>query len=245
MIKFKKYDPSMFKSDEFEETLFHFSTNNDEEFANSLVKLGMDSETFTSVALSVMTSKTASDMRERVVARFLGFSPKDNDTKHGFDGFNDANEPIEIKPKDVAFNTENSLDLSYNINDYTLVRLEKDKLIDPHYALAGFIDAQLVYIITFRFNDEPEFANSFEMQIKETLEKIKLTNKNRRTIGRISINNIPLGSIKVYTVLPKEDLISLKCCMHHTVFDILMNHEAHGPEARYVKSKSCISDMFG
>jgi hypothetical protein len=244
MLKFQKYAKEMFKSDEFETALSHFSFNDKENLEKALIDLGITFDAFLRVALSVMTSKTSSDMRERLVAIFLGFSPKDSDIKLGYDGINALSEGLEVKAKNVSFNTKHELDLTFTINDYTLPRLEKDKLNNPHYALAGFIDGQLIFVITFRFNDSPDFANSLADQINKSLSTIQETKKVKRTIGRISLQNIPLSSIKVYTVLPKEDIMELRYCINQKLFDILMNSVTHGAEAKYVKEVSSIDEMF-
>jgi hypothetical protein len=245
MEKFKRRDNKKYESiAEFEECLYHFALNDFVSLEISLKTLGLSMEKFEGIAYKILTSKTSSDDRERIVVRFIGFTPKDSSVKHGFDGFNDANEPAEIKASNSPFIAKKKMTFVYNINDYTQKRLAKDIRLNPHYALAGFIDGQLIYVATFRFNDSDKLAQSLAQQMDTVLENIIEDDENKRTVGRITLENIPLETLKIHLAIPKNDLVELQHCFNKNLFNILMKSAIYGSGAKYVNEIADIEDLF-
>ena len=113
----------------------------------------------------------SSAMREMAVALLAGYQPQPE--KLGYNGFrHDAltgsTEYCEIKPANIrtdsSAKTKRKLNGSGNFTDYTWARLEEHQSDNPTLLVAGFVDARLVYIFKFEF-DEPQFVEHLNRQI--------------------------------------------------------------------------------
>ena len=102
----------------------------------------------------------SSAMREMAVALLAGYQP--NREKLGYNGFrHDAltgeTEYCEIKPTNIRTDstrrTARKLNGGGNFTDYTWGRLAANTQNNPAMLVAGFVDARLVYIFHFNFNE--------------------------------------------------------------------------------------------
>ncbi len=245
MGNFKIKSKKTYKSiPEWEECLYHIALNDEVNTLISLKPLGLTLDQADGIAYKTLSSKTSSDDRERIVVHYLGFIPKDRSVKHGYDGFNSVGEPLEVKTKNVDFNLTKDLEFSYNLNDCTPKSVEKDIEKNPYYALAGYIDCQLIFVITFRFNDSDKLAKSLTEQMNSVVKSIQETGKNRRTVGRIGLDNIPLETMKVHVIVSKNELIDLRHSINKNLYNILLQSANFGCSAKYVKEISTIDEMF-
>ena len=113
----------------------------------------------------------SSTMREMAVALAAGYQP--NPEKLGYNGFrHDAltgsTEYCEIKPVNIRTDSTRKqprkLNGGGNFTDYTWARLAENQSDNPTLLVAGFVDARLVYIFKFEF-DEPQFVEHLNRQL--------------------------------------------------------------------------------
>ena len=113
----------------------------------------------------------SSAMREMTVALLAGYQP--NSEKLGYNGFRrDAltggTEYCEIKPTNIRTDSTRKqprkLNGGGNFTDYTWARFGQHSDDNPTMLVAGFVDARLVYIFEFNFN-EPDFTGRLREQL--------------------------------------------------------------------------------
>ena len=113
----------------------------------------------------------SSAMREMTVALLAGYQP--NTEKLGYNGFrHDAltggTEYCEIKPTNIRTDSTRKqprkLNGGGNFTDYTWARFGQHSDDNPTMLVAGFVDARLVYIFEFNFN-EPDFTGRLRGQL--------------------------------------------------------------------------------
>lgn len=169
---------------ELAETLKTYSTKSHPDFTNRLVNLSKESliSLFTDLLTMYINDKNSSTIREYITVTIAGYLHSEK--KIGFNGFKQSSiiggVPIacEAKPKNVSSEDFKSyqnkerksrpqiLNGSGNFNDYTHARFKKDKKINPHLLVSGFVDGKLIYILEFPFKTKT-FLNKLNNQLKK------------------------------------------------------------------------------
>ena len=169
---------------ELSETIKTYSVKPHQDFTNRLVNLSKESliSLFTDLLTMYINDKNSSTIREFLTVTIAGYDHSEK--KIGFNGFKQSSiiggSPIacEAKPKNVSSedfkNYKNGirkskpqiLNGSGNFNDYTHARFKKDKKINPHLLISGFIDGKLIYILEFPFRTKT-FLNKLNDQLKK------------------------------------------------------------------------------
>ena len=141
----------------------YYATKPHAELTNLLVNKSKDNliACLSDLLTAYINDKNSSSLREFVTVSIAGY--QHNAEKLGYNGFkhNSAigGKPIncEAKPKNIQTEgydlrkTKPKLNAEGGFNDYTVLRLEKDKAENPFLLCSGFIDGELLYILEFPF----------------------------------------------------------------------------------------------
>ena len=150
-----------------------YATGSHSEIHESLLAKSKDN--LISILVDLLTiyynDVNSSAMREMTVALLAGYQP--NTEKLGYNGFRrDAltggTEYCEIKPTNIRTDSTRKqprkLNGGGNFTDYTWARFGQHSDDNPTVLVAGFVDARLVYIFEFNFN-EPDFTGRLRGQL--------------------------------------------------------------------------------
>jgi len=107
--------------------------------------------------------KNSSTFREGVTLGVLG--KEQSVTKLGYDS---DKEPIEVKPKNLSYDSTKKFDGSGNFSDFTWTRHQKYKNDDVKMIVSGFLDGKLTFVLSFNYN-ESDFTKEIERQLTKHL----------------------------------------------------------------------------
>ena len=156
----------------------------------------------------------SSTLRETVVVRLAGYIPQPE--KLGYNGyFHDAVTSqktfCEVKPKNIRSNSakDKKLNGGGSFNDYTWDKFERHQKENPKMLVAGFIDARLIYIFKFDFNEE-EFVERLREQLIRRLPDGDVTGSWLRSAGFSFRNFKNAKTLKTYCPVPVQELAQLR-----------------------------------
>lgn len=156
----------------------------------------------------------SSTLRETVVVKLAGYLPQLE--KLGYNGYrHDAitNQKIfcEVKPKNVRANSpkDKKLNGGGNFTDYTWGKLERHQKENPKMLVAGFVDARLIYIFKFDFNEE-EFIARLKEQLTRHFPDGDVTSRWLRSAGFSFRNFKNAKTLKTYCPVPAAELEHLR-----------------------------------
>ena len=158
----------------------------------------------------------SSAMREMSVALLACYQP--NTEKLGYNGFRHdtltgSTEYCEIKPTNIRTDSTaknaRKLNGGGNFTDYTWARHKVNLDGDPVMLVAGFIDARLVYIFEFRFN-EPDFTSRLEEQLSRHFPEGDVSGRYLRSASFVFRNYRNAESLQTKCFVSRQELLDLR-----------------------------------
>ena len=178
--------------------------------------LGKSKDNLVSMLLDLLTmyfnDLNSSTMRELVVAVIAEYTP--NPEKLGYNGFRQDTltgkvEHCEIKPRNVRSDstakTPRKLDGSGNFTDYSWQKFERHQRENPNMLVAGFLDAHLIHIFEFSFNEQG-FTSRLQEQLERRFPTGDITSEYLRSAQFSFIHYKDAVSLKTIYIASKQEL---------------------------------------
>ncbi len=143
-----------------EEDLYHLATGG---------PLNATDEKYEQVLRIMMLDKNYSVAKEKVSCYLA--SVNHNPAKHDYDGkklIDGVNRPVEVKPTTYWGGT-GKLSMKCSFGDFTQERFERYKEDDVFMVVSGFNRIDLVYAVTFSFNEKP-FLDEIQKQMDKVIK---------------------------------------------------------------------------
>jgi hypothetical protein len=157
-----------------EEIKLAFSTNELNGINN--LNLNQTKKVLLELLSEYSSDKNSSSFREGVTLGILG--KKQSKKKLGYDS---EDECLEVKPKNIMFNSKNKFDGSGNFSDFTWARHKKYSTDDVKMIVSGFLDGKLIFVLSFKYNSA-DFIFEIEKQLKKHLPYGDIKNRYVRSI---------------------------------------------------------------
>lgn len=156
-----------------------------------------ESDNYWDLLVSYLTDKNSSTLREYITCNVLGLNISSK--KRGYDSEGSSDE---VKPKNVDSSNNKTLNCTGNYSDLTYVRHNKYVKDNPIIHSAGFVDGQLLYIISISYS---ELSSRFEKLLNKHLPNGDQPSKYVRTAD-FSFSCIDSNSPNVKVTFIRDDI---------------------------------------
>ncbi|MDE0010766.1 MAG: hypothetical protein OXU36_06460 [Candidatus Poribacteria bacterium] len=193
--------------------------------------LGKSKDNLVSMLLDLLTiyynDLNSSTMRELVVAVLAGYQPSLE--KLGYNGFRQNTltgkvEHCEIKPRNVRSDstakTPRKLDGSGNFTDYTWAKFRRHQEENPNMLVAGFLDAHLIHIFEFSFNEQG-FTSRLQEQLERRFPTGDITSEYLRSAQFSFTHYKDAESLKTIYIASKQELTKAQPHITKNLFNYL------------------------
>ncbi len=193
--------------------------------------LGKSKDNLVSMLLDLLTmyynDLNSSTIRELVVAILAGYQP--NSEKLGYNGFRQNTltgkvEHCEIKPRNVRSDStaknRRKLDGSGNFTDYSWQKFERHQKENPNMLVAGFLNAQLIHIFKFSFNEQV-FTSRLQEQLENKFPTGDIEGIYLRSASFTFKHYKDALSLQTIYTASKQELIKAQPHITKNVFDYL------------------------
>ena len=230
---------------ELSEVLKIYSTGSHVEFTTRL--FNSSKETLVALFIDILTmyinDRNSSTIREYLTVTIAGYEHSEG--KIGFNGFKQSSivdgKPIACEAKPKNFNTNDlekyreggrktkpsSLNGGGNFTDYTFARLSKDKRVDPHMLVSGFVDGKLIYLIEFPFRTKSFTDTLYRQLIKRFPDGKDRSGEFLRSASFDYRDYSEAHKITPVYVLPKQALGEYKKYISQKFYDFLLSLLRH------------------
>ena len=167
----------------------------------------------------------SSTLRETVVVRLAGYVPQLKELGYNgyrLDAVTDQKTFCEVKPKNVRAGSakDKKLNGGGSFNDYTWSKFERHLEENPKMLVAGFVDARLVYIFKFDFNEE-DFVERLREQLVRRLPDGDVAGSWLGSAGFSFRNFKNAKTLQTYCPVPAAELEHLKARITRPVLKLL------------------------